>query len=75
MTDARASQCTIAARVGRVAAIVLLLVIACARCANEDGEPDPPVRGLVPCNPDAGSGDPEACPPRDAGIDARMVDG
>ena len=51
------------------AALVAVIALACARCANENGEPDPPVRGLVPCNPDAGSGDPEACPPRDGGVE------
>ncbi|HUJ59121.1 MAG TPA: hypothetical protein VLX92_11535 [Kofleriaceae bacterium] len=52
--------------------ILLALVLAAlvATCTREDGEPDPPVRQLVPCNPDAGAGDPLACPPIDAGVDA-----
>lgn len=41
-----------------------------ATCAREDGEPDPPVQQLVPCHPDAGPGDPLACPTPDAGLDA-----
>jgi hypothetical protein len=49
-----------------VAALLSLVVAACTR---EDGTPDPPVQTLVPCNPDAGVGDPLACPPRDAGVD------
>jgi hypothetical protein len=51
------------------AALVIVVALACTRCASETGEPNPPVRGLVPCNPDAGSSDPEACPPLDAGVD------
>ncbi len=39
-------------------------------CAREDGEPDPKVQVLVPCDPTAMPGDPLACPPPDAAIDA-----
>lgn len=31
-------------------------------CSREDGRPDPPLRPLVPCVPDAGSDDPLTCP-------------
>lgn len=56
-------------------AILVLLAFAfalatLATCARDDGEPDPPVRSLVPCHPDAGADDPLACPPPgDAGVD------
>ena len=44
----------------------LLLLV--ATCTDETGQPDPPVQQLVPCHPDAGAGDPLACPPAtDAG--------
>lgn len=51
-------------------AIAMLLLAACTR---EDGQPDPPVQVLVPCDPAAPDGDPLACPV-DAGVDA-SVDG
>jgi hypothetical protein len=54
-----------------IALVILAILIAIATCTKDDGEPDPPVRGLVPCHPDAGSDDPLACPPPvDAGVDA-----
>jgi hypothetical protein len=46
-----------------IALVILALLIAIATCTKDDGEPDPPVRGLVPCHPDAGIDDPLACPP------------
>ena len=53
------------------ALVIVALLIAIATCTKDDGEPDPPVRGLVPCHPDAGSDDPLTCPPPvDAGVDA-----
>jgi hypothetical protein len=54
-------------------ALVLFALLAAA-CNKEDGEPDPPVHELVPCHPDAGSDDPLACPPVDAGGDAAVTD-
>jgi hypothetical protein len=49
--------------------VMLALLVSVATCNQEDGEPDPPVRELVPCHPDAGSDDPLACPPPvDAGV-------
>lgn len=36
-------------------------------CTREDGLPDPPLRQLVPCVPDAGSDSPLSCPPRPDG--------
>ena len=51
--------------------VTLALLAFVATCNKDDGEPDPPVRALVPCHPDAGSDDPLACPPPvDAGVDA-----
>ena len=53
-----------------------LLLILCGSsslivCSHEDGLPDPPIQELVPCNPDAGDGDPLACPAAmDASVDA-----
>jgi hypothetical protein len=41
-----------------------------AGCQREDGEPDPPLMKLVPCDPKASADDPEACPP-----DAAITDG
>ena len=60
--------------------LVLCLAIAAAvlgiTCAREDGEPDPPVQVLVPCDPTAMPGDPLACPPPpDAAIDAPVSPG
>jgi hypothetical protein len=52
------------------ALIVLALLIAIATCTKDDGEPDPPIRELVPCHPDAGNDDPLVCPPTDASVDA-----
>ncbi len=43
----------------RLTFVVLLLATACAR---DDGAPDPAPRELVPCEADAGPGDPLACP-------------
>jgi len=42
--------------------LTLLVVYAASSCQREDGLPDPPLRTLVPCNPDAGEDDPLACP-------------
>ncbi len=42
-------------------------------CQREDGLPDPPLRTLVPCLPDAGPDDPLACPPP-AEVDADVED-
>jgi hypothetical protein len=50
----------------RLVLVAVALAMLVATCAREDGEPDPPVRPLVPCHRDAGSDDPLACPP-DAG--------
>jgi hypothetical protein len=47
----------------------ILVAIALTACTREDGEPDPPVQVLVPCDPAAPAGDPLACPV-DAGVDA-----
>ena len=41
----------------------LLFGYVLAACQREDGLPDPPLRSLVPCVPDAAEGDPLACPP------------
>ena len=54
--------------------VALLLVLGLAiatlvTCARDDGEPDPPLQTLVPCDPTAAVGDPLACPP-DAAVDA-----
>lgn len=42
--------------------LAILLAYAFSACSREDGLPDPPVRSLVPCVPDAGEDDPLACP-------------
>lgn len=46
--------------------MAILLAYALTACTREDGLPDPPVRALVPCVPDAGEDDPLACPPSEA---------
>lgn len=51
--------------------IVLYPTLLCAGllcCTREDGLPDPPLRQLVPCAPDSGSGDPLTCA-KDAEVD------
>jgi hypothetical protein len=47
----------------------VVFFIALAACTREDGEPDPPIQVLVPCDPAAPAGGPLACPV-DAGVDA-----
>lgn len=42
--------------------LAVLLLCGLAYCTREDGLPDPPPRQLVPCDPDAGTEDPLACP-------------
>ena len=57
------------------AALALIVLTAAAvgiTCAREDGEPDPPIQVLVPCDEGAPAGDPSACPPVDAGVDAAI---
>jgi hypothetical protein len=54
--------------------LALLFVLAAAiaalvTCARDDGQPDPPLQTLVPCDPSGAAGDPLACPP-DAAVDA-----
>ena len=44
-------------------------------CSREDGQPDPPPQVLVPCDRDAGEGDPLACPPGAYPDDAAPTDG
>ncbi len=52
-------------------AIVLVAAAALAwSCNREDGEPDPPVQMLVPCDPSAPADDPSACPPEDASLNS-----
>jgi hypothetical protein len=57
-------------RLFAIAVYAVAAAVALATCTREDGTPDPPVQQLVPCHPDAGAGDPLACPPRDGGVDA-----
>ena len=67
----------------RLAVFLMALVLSGGLlfCTREDGLPDPPVQGLVPCNTDGGPDDPLACaqpgadfgaapPAADAGLDA-----
>jgi len=58
----------------RVLGLGLGLGVGLGACQREDGQPDPPVQALVPCDPAAGSGDPLACPPADAQVDAPRID-
>lgn len=51
-----------------------LLVYGLGSCTREDGPPDPPLRALVPCDPDVGADSPLACP-ESASPDAGDVDG
>jgi hypothetical protein len=54
--------------------IVVVVHAACAR-TFEDGSPDPPVRQLVPCDPDVGPSAPLACPSgRDAAVPDLLTD-
>ncbi len=49
----------------RLAIIVFMALLGSVLlfCTREDGLPDAPLRQLVPCDRDAGSDDPLACPP------------
>jgi hypothetical protein len=57
------------------AAVLFALVcgLSIYACARDDGEPDPPLQTLIPCDPDAGVDDPLACAPVDAGIDGATL--
>ncbi len=58
-------------------AMILCTALLCAGllfCTREDGLPDPPLRQLVPCAPDAGSDDPLACPAEEDGGSAASPD-
>lgn len=50
--------------------VSILALSALVTCVRDDGQPDPAPQELVPCDPSAGSDDPLACPPVDAGLDA-----
>jgi hypothetical protein len=41
---------------------VACLLLCAAGCTREDGEPDPPIQQLVPCDHDAAPSSPLACP-------------
>lgn len=43
--------------------LTIFIAYALSSCTREDGLPDPPLRTLTPCVPDAGEDDPLACPP------------
>ena len=51
-----------------------LLAYGVVSCTREDGLPDPPLRTLVACDPDAGADSPLACP-QSSVPDGGAVDG
>jgi hypothetical protein len=54
-----------------LAFFTVLVVGSLGYCTREDGLPDPPPQQLLPCQPDAGSEEPLACPPPlDSGVAA-----
>jgi hypothetical protein len=48
--------------------ILLALTLVGVGCSVEDGAPDPPIRQLVRCSPDAAPSDPLACPDLSAAV-------
>ena len=61
----------------RTRALILVALefasLAIAACDRDDGEPDPAPQQLVPCDLSAPDGDPTACPPDAAPLDAPPV--